>query len=167
MPEALSKDEWVQEHEWLLFDLLRRATELAKCRGTVPGPTQHAYDLALQLLLAHCHGVRPAHLRVEGQSGVGTIPYALFAASRAEVRTLREALAKGDAWRPEFDAMTPRQEELALQFCQEIAGRRGEAGSAPDPVRLLEMAQELYEAERNDNLQVKQVENKRAGGTES
>lgn len=167
MPETLSKDEWVQEHEWLLFDLLRRATELAKCRGTVPGSTQQAYDLALQLLLAHCHGVRPDHLSVVGRGGVGTIPYALYAASRAEVRTLREALAKGDAWRPEFDAMSPRQEELAIQFCQEIAGRRGEAGCAPDPVRLLEMAQELYEAEQSGSLQELQVEHKPAGGAGS
>lgn len=59
-----------------------------------------------------------------------------------------EALAKDEAWRPAFDAMSPRQEELAVQFCQEIAGRRGKAGRLPDPVRLLEMAQELYEAER-------------------
>ena len=164
MPETLTKEEWVQEHEWLLFDLLRRAMELAKRRGTVPGPTQQAYDLALQLLLAHGQGVRPDHLSVVGRGGVGTIPYALYAASRAEVRTLREALAKGEAWRPEFDAMTQRQEELAFQFCQEIAGRRGEAGRAPDPVRLLEMAQELYEAERSDNLQVLQVEHQAAGG---
>ena len=164
MPEALSKDDWIQEHEWLLFDLLRRATELAKCGGTVPGPTQKGYDLALQLILAHGQGERPDHLSVVGRGGVGTIPYALYAASRAEVRTLREALAKGDAWRPEFDAMSPRQEELAIQFCQEIAGRRGEAGSAPDPVRLLEMAQQLYEAERNDNLRVLQIENKPAEG---
>lgn len=164
MPEALSKEEWVQEHEWLLFDLLRRATELAKRRGTVPGPTQQAYDLALQLLLAHGQGVRPDHLSVVGRGDVGTIPYALYAASRAEVRTLREALAKGEAWRPEFDAMTLRQEELALLFCQEIAGRRGEAGSAPDPARLLEMAQELYEAERSHNLQVLKVEHQAAGG---
>ena len=67
-------------------------------------------------------------------------------------------------WEPQFDAMTPRQEELAFQFCQEIAGRRGEAGRAPDPVRLLEMAQELYEAERSGNLQVLQVEHKPAAG---
>lgn len=46
--------------------------------------------------------------------------------------------------------MSTRQEELAIQFCQEIAGRRGEPGSLPDPVRLLEMAQALYEAERQD-----------------
>ena len=152
MPETLSKDEWIQEHEWLLFDLLRRATELAKRRGKVPGQTQQAYDLALQLLLAHGQGVRPDSLSVVGRGGVGTIPYALFAASRAEVRTLRDALAKSDAWRPEFDAMSPRQEELAIQFCQEIAGPRGAAGSPPDPVRLLEMAQALYEAERAEAL---------------
>jgi hypothetical protein len=54
------------------------------------------------------------------------------------------------AWKPEFDAMSPRQEQLVVQFCAEIAGPKGRAGSAPDPVRLLEMAQALYEAERED-----------------
>jgi hypothetical protein len=55
-----------------------------------------------------------------------------------------------EGWRPAFDVMSPRQEELVIQFCQEIAGRRGEPGCLPDPVRLLEMAEALYEAERND-----------------
>ena len=54
------------------------------------------------------------------------------------------------SWRPAFDLMSPRQEELVMQFCQEIAGPRGQPGSPPDPVRLLEMAQALYEAERAD-----------------
>ena len=42
-----------------------------------------------------------------------------------------------------------QQEELVMQFCHEIAGPRGEKGSPPDPVRLLEMAGALYEAERD------------------
>jgi len=49
--------------------------------------------------------------------------------------------------RPQFDAMVPAQEELAIKFCMEIAGPRGQPGYPPDPVRLLEMAQALYEAE--------------------
>lgn len=43
-----------------------------------------------------------------------------------------------------FDVEEPGQEELVLRFCEEIAGRRGEAGVLPDPVRLLEMAEALY-----------------------
>lgn len=50
---------------------------------------------------------------------------------------------------PEFDAMTPEQEELAVKFCQEIAGLKGQEGRIPDPVRLLEMAEELYWSEFN------------------
>jgi hypothetical protein len=50
-------------------------------------------------------------------------------------------------WEPQFDAMAPGQEELAVQFCAEIAGPRGQPGRNPDPVRLLEMAQALYKAE--------------------
>jgi hypothetical protein len=50
-------------------------------------------------------------------------------------------------WEPEFDAMAPGQEELAVQFCAEIAGPRGQPSSNPDPVRLLEMAEALYKAE--------------------
>ena len=60
------------------------------------------------------------------------------------------AFTRADAWTPEFDAMSPGQEALVVQFCQEIAGSRGEKGRTPDPVRLLEMAQALYQAERDD-----------------
>ena len=52
-------------------------------------------------------------------------------------------------WEPEFAAMAPRQEELAVKFCNEIAGPLGRPGRVPDPVRLLEMAEELYKAERD------------------
>lgn len=55
-------------------------------------------------------------------------------------------------WEPQFDAMSSKQEELAMQFCAEIAGKRGEKGSPPDSVRLLEMAEALYSAERQDYL---------------
>lgn len=51
-------------------------------------------------------------------------------------------------WEPQFDACCDEQERLALQFCLEIAGERGGPGSLPDPVRLLEMAEALYLAER-------------------
>lgn len=76
----------------------------------------------------------------------------LFQVLTAELAQTRAELtaAKIEGWRPEFDAMSPQQEELAMQFCQEIAGARGQPGNPPDPVRLLEMAQALYEAERAD-----------------
>lgn len=50
-------------------------------------------------------------------------------------------------WEPGFDCMVPGQEELAMEFCLEIAGPRGQPGRNPDPVRLLEMAEALYKAE--------------------
>ena len=93
------------------------------------------------------------------RDGNHTIAYEQLAEARAKVQVLtaelaqaREdlAAAKVEGWLPAFDVMSTRQEELAIQFCQEIAGRRGEPGSLPDPVRLLEMAQALYEAERQD-----------------
>ncbi|RYF50424.1 MAG: hypothetical protein EOO27_31795 [Comamonadaceae bacterium] len=58
------------------------------------------------------------------------------------------ALRAMPTWEPEFDCMTPGQEDLVMQFCQEIAGKRGAKGSPPDPVRLLEMAEALYKSER-------------------
>lgn len=68
-----------------------------------------------------------------------------------EILTLRRM----PDWEPQFDCMTPKQEELALQFCQEIAGPRGKRGSPPDPVRLLEMAEALYKAEREHHHGIK------------
>lgn len=56
------------------------------------------------------------------------------------------------AWEPEFDAVSNEQEQLAIKFCEEIAGKKGDKPSLPDPVRLLEMAQALYLAERKDSL---------------
>lgn len=60
------------------------------------------------------------------------------------------ALRNTPEWEPQFDVMSPGQEALVMQFCLEIAGPRGQPGRPPDPVRLLEMAQALYEAERQD-----------------
>jgi hypothetical protein len=47
-------------------------------------------------------------------------------------------------WQPEFDAMAPKQEALLVEFCAEIS-----KGAGLDPVRLLEMAEALYLAERD------------------
>lgn len=53
-------------------------------------------------------------------------------------------------WEPQFNVMSPTQEALVQQYCAEIAGPKGKPGRPPDPVRLLEMAQELYLAERRE-----------------
>lgn len=60
------------------------------------------------------------------------------------------ALQMPPTWEPQFDCMTPEQERLVMEFCQEIAGPKGQPGSPPDPVRLLDMAEALYKAERAD-----------------
>ncbi|MGE8319555.1 MAG: hypothetical protein ACN6O3_12485 [Comamonas sp.] len=67
--------------------------------------------------------------------------YQQFARKILELRAM-------PTWEPQFDVMAPGQEELVMQFCQEIAGERGQKGRLPDPVRLLEMAEALYQAER-------------------
>lgn len=55
----------------------------------------------------------------------------------------------------EFDCTAyPEMERLAVEFCQEIAGRRGEAPSPPDPVRLLEMAHEMLKAAVEDPVTI-------------
>lgn len=75
----------------------------------------------------------------------------------AKVERVKSALADMDgqaptptAWEPHFDVMSHEQEKLAIQFCVEISGKLGEKCHHPDPVRLLEMAEALYIAERND-----------------
>ena len=73
---------------------------------------------------------------------------------QAEIECLRAELEarKPLPWEPGFDFMAPGQEELAMQFCLEIAGPRGKKGSPPDPVRLMEMCQALYKAEADAQL---------------
>ena len=91
MPKQLEKEDWVAEHEWLVHELVYEAGKLAKCRGKVDGATQRGYDMALQALLAHAQGAKPSQLVVAGRDGVGSIPYLLYAASRAEVHALRRS----------------------------------------------------------------------------
>lgn len=55
-------------------------------------------------------------------------------------------------WEPEFDAISPTQEELAMKFAHEACE------SGVDSVRLLEMAEQLYKAERNDKLGMEIIE---------
>lgn len=76
-------------------------------------------------------------------------------ASTNELRAANKELNVRAAWEPEFDATSPDQERLAIKFCEEISGKKGDKPSLPDPVRLLEMAQALYLAERKDFISAK------------
>ncbi|NTF18132.1 hypothetical protein G6L37_06915 [Agrobacterium rubi] len=51
-----------------------------------------------------------------------------------------------DRYEAQFDVMVPEQEELVISFCNEIGAAR-DRGLSIDPVRLLEMAHALYQAE--------------------
>lgn len=75
----------------------------------------------------------------------------------------REKNTSSPSWEPSFDAMCPKQERLAIQFCEDIAGRKGGDGSPPDPVRLLEMAEALYRAEREEFAFPQQATTETAG----
>lgn len=55
-----------------------------------------------------------------------------------------------DRYEAKFDVMSPDQEELAIQFCNEI-GEARDRGLSIDAVRLLEMAEALYQAEMDDS----------------
>lgn len=160
-PTAIRMSAWYEQHAALLHQLLHHVI-----RAVANTPAKRNTRLIQQLERAHADLKRHAAL-IAGDSipvvlardGQHTIPFIDLAESRAKVQVLTVELAlareenaalKVEGWRPAFDVMSPRQEALAIQFCQEIAGRRGEPGSLPDPVRLLEMAQALYEAERQD-----------------
>ncbi len=65
------------------------------------------------------------------------------APARASIAELMQELHEVDRRHPpEFDAMVPEQERLAVDFAAEICRSGG-----VDPVRLLEMAEALYKAE--------------------
>lgn len=51
---------------------------------------------------------------------------------------------------PQFDVCAPGQEELAIDFVNEIAQAARERGATIDAVRLLEMAEALYRAEAEE-----------------
>jgi len=159
--QVIDVSAWYEQHVSLLYQFLHRtlsaiASTPAKRNSKLVQRLGDAHAELRQHALMIAGGAVPTVLSRDGNY---PIPFEKLAESRAKVQALtteldqaREALAaaKVEGWRPEFDAMSPRQEELAIQFCQEIAGTRGEPGSPPDPVRLLEMAQALYEAERAD-----------------
>ena len=161
IPEAIRMSAWYEQHAALLHQLLHHVI-----RAVANTPAKRNTRLIQQLERAHADLKRHAAL-IAGDSvpvvltrdGKHTIPFSHLAEAQAKVQILTAELAqarednaalKVEGWRPAFDVMSQRQEALVIQFCQEIAGRRGEPGSLPDPVRLLEMAQALYEAERQD-----------------
>lgn len=158
--EIIDVGAWYEQHVALLHQFLHRTlwaiakTPARRNRRLVQALEQAHADLKRHTLKIAGDAV-PTVLSRDGQYA---IPYEKLAEARAKVQALTVELAqareeastlKVEGWRPEFDAMSPRQEELAIQFCTEIAGRRGEPGRIPDPVRLLEMAQALYTAERD------------------
>ena len=159
-PEVVDLSAWYEQHIALLHQFLHRTlwaiakTPARRNRRLVQTLEQAHADLKLHTLKIAGDAL-PTVLSRDRQYA---IPYEKLAEARAKVQALTVELAqareeaatlKVEGWRPEFDAMSPRQEELAIQFCREIAGRRDEAGRLPDPVRLLEMAQALYMAERD------------------
>lgn len=160
VPQVLDLTAWYEQHVALLHQFLHHTL-----RAIANTPAKRNTKLVQRLGEAHSELKRHTALiagdaipTVLSRDGKYPIQYEKLAEARAKVQVLtselaqaREELAaaKVEGWRPAFDVMSPRQEELSIQFCQEIAGRRGEPGSPPDPVRLLEMAQALYEAERD------------------
>lgn len=87
------RNAWLADFEWLLHELLHQNTRLAKKRGVVAAEVQLAHNLALRSFLAHAQGVPACHLPVVLDSaGRPTIPYELYAASRAEAKRLQAQL---------------------------------------------------------------------------
>lgn len=154
LPEIVDVAAWFEQHTALLHQFLHQAI-----KRVAAAPASKQTQRVIQAL-GQTHADLQAHTakiadpgvpRVLARDGVHTIPYGRLAEARAKVQVLTEELAELEAresWQPQFDAAWPQQEALAIQFCQEIAGRLGEPGSQPDPMRLLEMAQALYAAER-------------------
>lgn len=161
LPESVHMSAWYEQHVALLHQFLHRALKVV-----ANTPSRRNTQLIQRLgethaeLMQHTRKIAgdaiPAVLSRDGQY---LIQFDRLAEARAKVKALTAELAlareemdtlKVEGWQPAFDVISPRQEELVIQFCQEIAGRKGEPGRLPDPVRLLEMAQALYEAERSD-----------------
>lgn len=161
LPESIHMSAWYEQHIALLHQFLHRSL-----RAIASTPAKHNTRLVRSLEQAHSDIKRHTAIvagnaipTVLSRDGKPMIPFERLAEAQAKVQVLTAELTqareeadalKVEGWRPAFDVMSPRQEELVIQFCQEIAGRKGEPGRLPDPVRLLEMAQALYEAERSD-----------------
>lgn len=144
-PEVIDVSAWYEQHVALLHQFLHRALKVV-----ANTPSRRNTQLIQRFgethaeLMQHTRKIAgdaiPAVLSRDGQY---LIQFDRLAEARAKVKALTAELTlareemdtlKVEGWQPAFDVMSPRQEELVIQFCQEIAGRKGEPGSPPDPV---------------------------------
>jgi len=160
-PRHIDFDAWTDALEALAYQLVHVSVKGAR-QLELDRAANDAVTQALAQLMDHARtlGGTPRPVLV-AKDGVRIIGYEKLAEARAKVQVLTRELellrvqlvatsaAAAVQWEPQFDVMCAKQEELVMQFCHEIAGPRGEKGSPPDPVRLLEMAGALYEAERD------------------
>ncbi len=156
VPEIVDVAAWYTQHTALLHQFLHHAIKRV-ATAPVSKQTQRVIQSLGRThadLQAHTAKIAgPAVPRVLARDGVHTIPYDRLAEARAKVQVLTEELAYLRAleeWHPRFDAMSAKQETLAAQFCREIAAQAEGGQIGPDPTRLLEMARQLYEAEREE-----------------
>ncbi len=165
MPETTEKIDWLAAHEWLVHELLHETRKLARCRGKVDGATQRGFDMALQAVLAHARNVDPRHLVVAGRSDSTTIPYLLYAQSRAEVHALRREAAG----RPKLPKLT-RAETKALwhtvQAQREVIQVRQDEGFTLDQLGTERATLETARAalRKINAIRKLQGEHKHAGG---
>ena len=144
IPEVVDMSAWYEQHIALLHQFLHRALK-------VVANTPSKRNAKLVKLIGTTHAELTLHTRkiagdaipvVLSRDGKYPIPFERLAEARAKVQVLTAELAqardevatlKVEGWRPAFDVMSPRQEELVMQFCQEIAGPRGEPGRPGAP----------------------------------
>lgn len=133
-------DELVSDHECRPLENARAALALARAEQVEP---IYMYQLSDGSWIEQTKASYEYNLRHSKETATARIFYATPPAPVQAVEPLT-------AWQPQFEAISHKQETLVREFCAEIAGPFGGVGNPPDPVRLLEMAQALYEAERDD-----------------
>lgn len=151
---------WYVDHIVLIDSLLHAAMKMTRLPYQRKPSSSEALARAHAALHQHAAALVGDDVPVvQSRSGRYTIPYDKLAESRSKVKILSDELAlaqqkiqalNAEGWRPSFDGMSPSQEELLLDFCTEIGDEFGQNFGGFDPVRLLEMAEALYEAERTD-----------------
>ncbi|GEM_PF-2691173 len=117
-------------------DFMAASGQCPTCTGRA-APAPRLTDAEIDAVAARMPGGPESFMKHWG--------YRQFAREILELRAM-------PAWEPSFDCMLPGQEQLVQAFCAEIAGPRGRPGRLPDPVRLLEMAEQLYQAERKTTV---------------
>ncbi|CAM3404044.1 hypothetical protein [Paracidovorax anthurii] len=156
VPEIVDVAAWYSQHTALLHQFLHHAIKRVAA-APVSKQTQrviHSLGQTHADLMAHTVKIAgPSVPRVLARDGKHSIPYERLAEARAKVQVLTEELAYLQAleeWHPRFEAMSAKQEALAAQFANEIAAQAEGDHIGPGPTRLLEMARQLYEAEREE-----------------